>query len=150
MATRPQRGLKIGEIIDKTFGVLSLTGLPALIFVVVIGGMSAGIDIFAKEMTTSAAAGVAPSAKMLIQTLALTLLVVVTAFIGTYLFVEAMLKRTGLMSYTGDKRILAFVGMSLLGGLGVLGGFILLIIPGLVFMARWSVSGPCRSAGAKG
>ena len=139
MATRPNRELKIGEIIDKTIGVLSLAAVPALIFIVVIAGLSAALDMFAQQMTTP---GVVPNSGMLLQTLALTLLLLVVAFVGSYLLVETMLKRTGLMSYTGDRRILAFVGMSLLSALGVAGGFILLIIPGLIFMARWTVAGP--------
>jgi len=139
MATRPNRELKIGEIIDKTIGVLSLTAVPALIFIVVIAGMSAGIDIYAKQAITP---GAVPNMGMIWQLLAFSLLVVVIAFVGSYLLTEAMLKRTGLMSYAGDKRILAFVGMSVLSALGVLGGFILVIFPGLIFMARWIVSGP--------
>lgn len=139
MATRPNRTLKIGEIIDKTMGVVSLSGVPVLAFVLVVGGLSAALDIVAQQMTTP---GALPTSGMLVRTLALTVLLFIVAFIGSYLMVEAMLKRTGLMSYAGDKRILAFVGMSLLSGLAVLGGFLLLIFPGLFFMARWAVAGP--------
>ena len=139
MATRPNRELKIGDIIDKTIGVLSLSAIPALIFIVVIAGLSAGLDVFARQVSTP---GVIPNMGMVLQTVALALLLVVIAFVGTYLLVETMLKRTGLMSYSGDKRILAFVGMSLLSSLGTVAGFIMLIIPGLIFMARWVVAAP--------
>lgn len=139
MATRPNRTLKIGEIIDKTVGVVSLSGVPVLAFVLVVGGLSAALDIMAQQM---AVPGVIPTSGMLVRTLAVFVLLMIVAFIGSYLMVEAMLKRTGLMTYAGDKRILAFVGMSLLSGLAVGAGFLLLIFPGLFFMARWSIAGP--------
>lgn len=139
MATRPARGLKVGEILDKTIGVVSLAGVPALIFIAVIGGLSAGIDIYGQQAQTP---GVVPSMALIGRILALAVLVIVVAFIGSYLLLETMLKRAGLVTYTGDKRILAYVGLALLSGLGTGLGFLLLIIPGLVFMARWSIAGP--------
>ncbi|MBO9602454.1 MAG: hypothetical protein J7496_08100 [Novosphingobium sp.] len=139
MATRPNRDLKIGEIIDKTMGVLSLSALPSLAFIVVIGGLSGGLDIFGKQLQQP---GVIPNMGMVMQVLALALLIIVLAFIGGYLLLESMLKRTGLMNSTGDKRIVAYIGMSLLSGLAIIGGLLLVVIPGLIFMARWSLSGP--------
>jgi hypothetical protein len=139
MATRPNRTLKIGEIVDKTMRVVSLAGLPSLIFILVIGGMSAGLDVFAKALTVP---GAVPSGGLLVQTFAFFLLLLIVAVIGGYLLLEVMLKRTGLFSNTGDKRIFGYLGMSLLSALAVGLGYLLLLVPGLVFKARWSVSGP--------
>lgn len=40
------------------------------------------------------------------------------------------------------SRILAFVGLGIVAGLGILLGLVLLVIPGLVLVARWSIATP--------
>ncbi len=134
MATLPSRGLKAGLIIDKTVDVLGKSVGPALAFIAVLVLLGTGVDYL------SAQAQQAFSVAALFQALALTLALVVVSIVGSYLLIEAMLKRTGLMSYEGDRRFFAYLGMSILIGLAVGLGLLFLIIPGLVFMARWSVA----------
>src|SRR5690606_7677363 len=68
------------------------------------------------------------------------------------LLLETVIQRTGLRSRTREDTFLPFCAMSILATLGVIAGFILLIIPGLVIMARWLLAGPlviARGDGAK-
>ncbi|WP_156313460.1 hypothetical protein [Erythrobacter sp. SG61-1L] len=134
MATLPSRDLKTGLIIDKTIDVLGRNVGPALAFVAVLVVLGTGVDYLAVQAQQNV------SASAMLQAAALSLALVVVSIVGSYLLIEAMLKRTGLMSYQGERRFFAYLGMSLLIGLAVVCGLVFLIIPGLVFMARWSVA----------
>ena len=43
---------------------------------------------------------------------------------------------------SGRTRFLAFFGLVLLSGLGVLIGLVFLVVPGIIFLIRWSISVP--------
>lgn len=68
------------------------------------------------------------------------ILLAILAVIGQYLLWEAVLRSLGFAEDMGPKRILAFFGQAILTGLCVGFGFLLLIVPGLIFMARWSAA----------
>lgn len=66
------------------------------------------------------------------------LLVIILAIVAQYLLWEAMLDNGTLFARPQQgRRYLAFVGLAILTALGVGLGFMLLIIPGLLFNARW-------------
>jgi uncharacterized membrane protein len=67
------------------------------------------------------------------------LLFLATLF-GQYLLWEAMLRNSGFAGGLGRHRYLAFVGLSLVVLLGTMLGYLLLVIPGLVFSARWTIA----------
>ncbi len=66
---------------------------------------------------------------------------VVVTFVASYFLTEILLRREGQLGDAGNRRrIGAYVGASLLAALGALAGTILLIVPGLILLARWSIA----------
>ena len=130
MATVVTRDLKIGAIIDKTLGVLERSAVPALIYFAALSVVNGAITYFTLPM-------IAP-----LQTLAIQLLQMVVSIVAGYLLLDAMLRKTGLFSRKGEDAFLTFFGLSLLSGIAVSIGMILLIIPGLFLIARWSIAQP--------
>ena len=124
----PPRSLKIGTIIDKTLGVIGLT---------LING---AITYFSREMTRVTDAVVLGIAGFAV------------GIVASYLLLEAVVRRTGLRSRISDDTFLPYCLMSILSILGIIGGLILLVIPGLVILARWLLAGPlviARGDGAR-
>jgi len=130
MATVAPRELKIGAIIDKTLAVLERAAVPALIYFAALTVINGAITYFTLAM-------IAP-----LQALAIGLLKMVVGIVAGYLLLDAMVRKTGLRSGKGEDVFLTFFGLSLLSGLAVLVGFVLLIIPGLFLIARWSIAQP--------
>ena len=64
----------------------------------------------------------------------------VVGIVAGYLLLNAMVRKTNLVSRKGEDAFLAFFGLSLLSGIAVLVGMVLLIIPGLFLIARWSIA----------
>ena len=138
MATLPTRDLKIGKVIDKTLGVLELNAVPTLIFVLVLTAVSLPITYFSVGST-------AP-----MQVLGGQLLQNVVAMVCGYFLLVAMVRRTGLQSRMGDDVFLPYIGLSLLATLAVMLGLIVLILPGLFLMIRWSIAQPLLVARGEG
>jgi len=124
------RGLKIGTIIDKTLGVIEHNIAPALIYLVAMTAVSSAIKYFSIGKT-------AP-----LDLLAIVLIGVAVGVVGAYALLDAMVRRTGLREQSHGDAFLPFVGLSLLTTLGVFLGFVAVVIPGLVIMARWSIAAP--------
>ncbi len=62
--------------------------------------------------------------------------------VAAYQLLEVLLRRTGNRPAGGDDLFLAYCVLSVLYTLGVMAGFIMLILPGLFFMARWIIAQP--------
>ena len=140
MATVASRNLRLSRIIDRTFGVAELCLVPALIYLVAFTAMNTVAGYFmlgVAGLTVQAAVG---------------LLKFVAQVIGGYLLVKAMLKKTGLYVDTGKDMFLPYCALVILSTLGVIAGFILIVLPGIYIMARWSISQALligRGAGVK-
>ena len=130
MATVAARGLKIGTIIDKTLGVIEHNARSALLYLAAVTAISAAITYYSLAMT-------AP-----MQQLPIGLLKFLVGVVAAYLLLDAMLRKTGLRERRDVEAFYPYLGLSILYTLGVVLGFILLIIPGLLVMARWSISQP--------
>ena len=136
----PPRSLKIGTIIDKTLGVIELNVRPVLLFVAGLTLFTGAITYFSREMTRVTDAVVLGIAGFAV------------GIVASYLLLEAVVRRTGLRSRTSDDTFLPYCLMSILSILGIIGGLILLVIPGLVILARWLLAGPlviARGDGAR-
>lgn len=59
--------------------------------------------------------------------------------IATYLLLSRMMAAVG-RPLRGGQRFWSFLGMSILAAIGVMIGFVLLIIPGIIIMVRWSAA----------
>lgn len=137
MASVPTRELKIGAIIDKTFSVLERAAVPALLFLVALSAVGGVIDYFTAN------------ASPLSQLAATPLRVVIGVFFA-YLLLGAMVQRTGLRT-RGDKDVfLTYFGLSVLYGLAVALGLVLLVLPALFLLARWSLAQPLVVARGEG
>ena len=129
MATIANRELKIGEIIDKSLAVLERAVMPALIFFIALTVVNCVIAYFTVTAATMAQ-------------LAVSLLKIVVSVVFTYMLLNAMVERTGLRSRGDTDVFLSYFGLAVLYALGVLAGFILLIIPAFFLIARWSLAQP--------
>jgi hypothetical protein len=129
MAVAAQRELKIGAIIDKSLAVLERTAMPALIFVIALSVVDGVIAYFT--------ANAAP-----LSQLAVTPLQIVVGVFFSYQLLKAMVERTGLRSRGEGDVFLAYFGLTILYGLAVALGLILLVIPALFLIARWSLAQP--------
>ncbi len=137
MATLPSRELKIGKIIDKTLGVVEHTATAALVYLAALSVVNVAVAYFTLEM-------IAP-----MQQLVIGLGKFVVGVAAAYFMLEAMVRKTGLHE-TDEETFLAYFGLSVLYTLGVLVGFILIIFPGLLVMARWSIAQPLLVARGEG
>lgn len=77
-----------------------------------------------------------------------TLAALAVSIFGQSILTRRLLSKSGVASVVAmqDGRYAAVLGIVLLTGLGILGGFILLIIPGLILMVRWFMSVPSMLA----
>jgi hypothetical protein len=62
----------------------------------------------------------------------------------------AALAKLGLAERQGRRRLWALLGLGILGGLGILLGVVLLILPGLYLYVRWSLATPILIAEGAG
>jgi len=128
MATIPVRELKIGVIIDKTFGVLEHSARAALLYVAALSAVTISFTYYTLEMT---------AVKQQLIGAGVTFLV---GIIAGYLVLEAMLRATGLRTRDGDAVFFSYLGLTILSTLGVMLGFILIVLPGIFLMIRWMMA----------
>ena len=138
MATLPTRELKIGAIIEKALAVLERSSAPALIYMAGMTVVTGAITYFALDFASPTTLGVIEIVKAVI------------GVVAAYFLLESMVRRTGIRTRGEDDVFLGYLGLSVLYSLGVMLGFILLIIPGLLVMARWSLAQPMLVARGDG
>ncbi|HEY6817359.1 MAG TPA: hypothetical protein VI168_17620 [Croceibacterium sp.] len=138
MATAASRQLKIGAIIDKTLGVIEHSIAPSLIYVVVLGAASAAVKYFSLGSTA------------ILETLGVALATMVVSIAAAYFLLDAMVERTGVRTRGTGDMFLPYIGLSVLYSIAVGLGFIVVVIPGLLLMARWSIAQPLLVARGEG
>jgi hypothetical protein len=126
----PPRSLKIGTIIDKTLAVIEHSARPVLVYLVGLTLINATIAYLTLDMTAVR------------DQLFIGLANFAIGVVAAYFLLEAVVRRAGLRSRTDGDLFLPYCAMAVLATLGILAGLILLILPGLVIMARWSLAGP--------
>ena len=121
-ATKATDGIKLGmgEIISGAFAAVSARRVPFAAFVV-------GMSIVATLLDQSPNGGFGVEA--------------ILAFVADYVLLRHLLAAEGMAGnrFFGSG-LVSFFGAGLLGALGMIVGFIFLVIPGLILMARWSIS----------
>ena len=126
----PPRELKFGNIVDKTIAVVDRCIRPALVYLVILTVVSATITYFSPAT--------APPLSQLVG----ALLKWVIGVIAAYFLIEAMLRATGLGTRPGGDSFVPFLALSALYTLGLILGFIAIILPGFIIMARWMIAQP--------
>jgi hypothetical protein len=64
----------------------------------------------------------------------------IASLVAQYALVRTALDRRGLRDESGRNGIGAFWGVNILSGLGILLGYVLLIVPGVFLSVRWSIA----------
>lgn len=64
----------------------------------------------------------------------------IASLVAQYALIRTALDRLGLRDETGRNGLGAFWGVNILSGIGILLGYVLLVIPGIFLSARWSMS----------
>lgn len=134
----PPRDLKIGTIIDKTFAVIDRCLVPALIFLVVMTAINGALAYYSPSTAPVKAQLIGAALKFVVGVL------------GGYLLIEVMVRKTGLRTRTDNDAFLPYLAMSVLSILGIVLGFIAVILPGLFIMARWMIAAPLLVARGDG
>lgn len=149
MATQPRRKLNAGMIVDRMVEVLSRNSIAVLAYVVALSAITAAVVYLS---TTNLPAGNPITGfnwRNILLSTTLQLGVSLFTIIVLYVLTETMLHRAGYPVAPGTRRYIRFIGMSLAISICSVFGLIVFIVPGLIFMARWSVSAPMFISGRK-
>lgn len=130
MEIAPPRDLKVGRILEETFDTVERNAVAAVIFIVALAVVNGGIAYFGADYSS------------FVQTMGKQFITFLIGVVAAFLLLVAMLKKGGHMTEAADEMFLPYVGLSILAGLGVMIGFLLIIFPGLYLMARWTVAQP--------
>lgn len=130
-------------ILGETFELLGDNARAALLFIAVVGGLSAvgallGLVDEGGNLTGFDFGFMIDET----DTLASALFKVLSAIVGviaSYLFARELLAERGRLG-AGGTRIWAYIGMSIVSAIGIVLGLILLIVPGVIVMVRWSAA----------
>jgi hypothetical protein len=128
MASVTARGLRIGTIIETTLGVLERNALPILAYLVAVTALNGAVTWYSLRLPTLGAQ------------LTFTLVSSLAGIIAAYFLLQALMRRSGLGGRRGA--FYPFLGLSVVHTLGFLLGLLLLVLPGLLILARWSIAQP--------
>ncbi len=124
------RELKAGRLINKTLDVLEKNWATALIYIIVLGALTSGMAYVGLSRTAA------------LQQVGLAVASILVSTIVNYALIRTLLKKSGLMGQGDGGHLVPFFGLSILYTLGVGLAFVVLILPGLFVMARWSLARP--------
>lgn len=132
-----------GRILRETFGLLGENLGAVLIFIAVVGGLTAIGDLLGLAEESGYFAGIGfgfmVDGEDTLASGLFQLFLATASVIASYLFVRHLLAERGRLR-GGETRIWAYVGMSILSAIGIVLGFLLIIVPGIILMVRWSAS----------
>lgn len=135
------RDASVGGILGEMLSLLGDSARDFALYTLVLGGLTAAGVVAGLTETTAGALeygftvdGSDSPASALFE-----LLAAVASVFGTYLLLTRFLAARGRLR-TGGGRFWPYVGMSILSAIGIVLGLILLIIPGVLLMVRWSAA----------
>jgi hypothetical protein len=149
----PRGAIDIGHVIQTLFAVLGRNFTTFFVLSLLLSGLpSAVVGLLQTELRDSGAVTVFNT-----WTLLGVLVAIVSAMVlqGTLVFgtVSDLNGKRPAISQSlavGLRAFLPLIGIAILGGLGVIVGFVLLIVPGIVLMVVWSVVAPAYVAESRG
>ena len=138
------KNLTVGEVINGTIATVADNKAAAIAYIAVFTALGTGLEWGLSQVGTGMFDQFA-DAGWLLAAFGVSagiggILFVIVAVVGQYLLWEAMLRQRHHLMSGYDRRFLAFFGLAILTGIGVAFGFLLLIVPGLIFMARWAMA----------
>jgi hypothetical protein len=131
----------VGGFLSETTAVIAGKATECGLYVVVIGGLAAIGVIFgwADPSSTAIKFGFNVNANNGLIGALFGLVSAVVNIVAGYLMLREFLAGRGRLR-DGGKRFWPYVGMSILSAIGLVLGLILLIVPGVILMIRWSAA----------
>jgi hypothetical protein len=130
-------------ILGETISLFGDGWRGVLIFILVIGGLNAaGIALALAEPGGGLAGfgiGFHLDADSGPAVAGFELLTVVVSVVASYFLLVHLLEARNRFR-AGETRVWAYIGMSILSSIGMIVGFVLLIVPGLILLVRWSAA----------
>lgn len=137
------REMSVSGLLGETFDLLSRNGPALALFVLFIGGATALGEILgitpADDSILSMGAGFSIDESDTIVSGFYDIGLFVLGFVANYLLQVQFLASTGRLQHR-EMLLPAYIGMSLVSLLGVIFGLVLLFVPGIILMVRWSAA----------
>jgi hypothetical protein len=150
----PRGAIDIGHVIQTLFAVLGRNFLNFFVLSLILSGLPSAVVGLLQTELVRGSPGVAFFNTWTLLGLAVA---IVSAMVlqGTLVFgtVSDLNGKRPAISESlavGLRAFLPLIGIAILGGLGVIVGFVLLIVPGIVLMVVWSVVAPAYVAEGRG
>ena len=138
-----EREADFSGILSETFSLVSASAKAIALYVAVVGGLNAvgfamGI-VEQSELFNGLDVGFMVNAEQGLLVALFQIVIAVVTLVGSYLVLRDLLAKRGRLH---DKRMRfwGYLGMSILALLGLMLGLILLIVPGLIVLVRWSAA----------
>jgi hypothetical protein len=131
----------VGGFLAETASLVRDKPREVGLYVVVVGGLAAiGVFLGLSESTAASFGfGVSIDASDSIPSALYELLLGITNIVASYFLLKQFLAARGRLRESGAG-FWAFLGMSILSWLGIIVGLILLIVPGVILLVRWSAA----------
>lgn len=136
-----ERDADFPGFLGETFSLIGGTAVYVLVFVIVIGGLTAtgtALELTDPDSNLLGMGFMIDLDRGLVAALFQVGVAVVTV-LASYFYLAKALEFRGRLS-PGGTRIWAYIGMTILSVLGMLVGLVLLIIPGIILGVRWAAS----------
>lgn len=133
--------LEVGQILGECAGLVSEGARAVAVFVAVVGGVTAiGMALGLTE-TVAAAIGAGLDAKASEPPMApgFDFLVSVVSIVASYMLIKSLVVMRRPSADLGN-RFWHYLGMSILSVIGIIFGLVLLIVPGIFLLVRWSAA----------
>ena len=136
-----EKSVGVGDILNETRAIVSASGRDIAIFSAILGGVTAiGVILgMAETASMSVGTGFSVDANDGLGNGLFDLLVSVVSVVASYLLAKQLLTTQGLVHIEGN-RFWLYLGLMILTVIGLVVGFLLLIVPGVILMVRWSAS----------
>jgi hypothetical protein len=139
------------EILGETFALVKENQREVLIYTAAIGGATAlgSLAGLTETVTGAVGFGAVVSAENGLAAGLFDLVLAVAGIVGIYWLAKTFL-RSRRSVVQDENRFWPYVGMSILSAIGLVIGFLLLIVPGIILMVRWSAATGFLLSGREG
>ncbi len=136
-----EKSVGVGDILNATVDIVTTSARDVAIFALILGGLTAiGVILgFAETGSMTIGAGFSVDANDSVGSGLFDFLASVVSIVAGYMLIKALLSTQGLLRVEGN-RFWLYLGMMILTIIGLAVGFLLLIVPGIILMVRWSAS----------
>ena len=149
-----EREADVSGILSQTVDVIGAAGRAVLIYVVVlglfngIGGLAGLAEMDDNVFSVGIRSGVLNAETLGLAATLYQLLGLVLYVVAAFFLLRQMLEQIGRPARGGN--LLSYVAMSVLAMIGLMIGFVLLVIPALILLVRWSAANGFLLSGDKG